>query len=179
MRIFITLFLALFLISCSSDDKDEQNASSLLSWGQGNKQSFDLKLNNGENLFIKSNEGKLEFVSNDKATLFVFFTTWCAPCLAEIPHLNKLQEKYQDNFNIIGILLEDKNSNEVSNFINEKQISFKVALGEPNFTFAQSVGGVNAIPTMILYSSSGELVGQYLGIIPQEMLDIDIQKAIM
>ena len=96
-----------------------------------------------------------------------------------IPHLNKLQEKYKDNFVIIGVLLEEKTPSELAGFLNSAQIAYPIAQGEGNYLLAKSIGGVNALPVMILYSSDGRQVNHYLGIIPQEMLDIDIQKAIM
>lgn len=178
LRFFFFLSL-LFFVACDTDKTADKNASKALSWGQGDKISFNLDLGNAELLNIRSSSDKLEFVSNDKAILFVFFTTWCEPCLAELPHLNKLQEKYKDNFNIIGVLLEDISKEELAQFVSKHNINFKIAQGENNFLFAQSVGGIHGIPTMLLYSSSGIFSNKYLGIIPQEMLDIDIQKAIM
>lgn len=65
--------------------------------------------------------------------MFVFFTTWCTPCIAEIPHLNKLQEKYNNDFNIVGVLLEDKSNDEIQKFIEQHKISYKVANGENNY----------------------------------------------
>ncbi|MCW1343924.1 TlpA family protein disulfide reductase, partial [Campylobacter jejuni] len=38
---------------------------------------------------------------------------------------------------------------------------------------------VNGIPTMFLYNKHSKLINQYLGLIPEEMLEIDIQKAIL
>lgn len=55
----------------------------------------------------------------------MFFTTWCSPCIAEIPHLNKLQEKYEEQFNIVGVLLEDKSDEELRAFAQKNQIYIK------------------------------------------------------
>ncbi|ELZ6688702.1 TlpA family protein disulfide reductase, partial [Campylobacter coli] len=44
---------------------------------------------------------------------------------------------------------------------------------------AKILGGVNGIPTMFLYDKNSQLINQYLGLIPEEMLEIDIQKAIL
>ena len=95
------------------------------------------------------------------------------------PHLNKLQEKYKDNFVIIGVLLEEKDKVSFDSFLQTHKINYPIALGEGNYLLAKSIGGVSALPVMILYASDGRLINHYLGVIPQEMLDIDIQKAIM
>ncbi len=178
MRILLC-FLLLFFAACDSKKDEDFNATRHSSLQQGEKLNFSLILNSGKELFIKADNQKLEFDGEQKAVLFVFFTTWCKPCNAMTPHLNKLQEKYKDNFVIIGVLLEEKSPSELKNFLNSAQITYPIAQGEGNYLLAKSIGGVNALPVMILYSSDGRLINHYLGIIPQEMLDIDIQKAIM
>ncbi len=178
MRIFM-IFLVFFFAACDSKKDEDFNATRTSSLEQGEKISFSLILNDGKELFINAERQNLSFDSGQKAVLFVFFTTWCKPCNAMTPHLNKLQEKYSENFTIIGVLLEEKPQPELASYLQTRQIRYPIALGEGNYLLAKSVGGVNALPVMLLYSSDGRLINHYLGIIPQEMLDIDIQKAIM
>lgn len=176
---FFVLFLVFVLFNACSKDEGEQNASSTLSFfGQSDRTSFSLKLNKDQELFIKVQDQKLEFDNKQKATLFVFFTTWCLPCNAQNPHLNNLAQKYKDSFEIIGVLLDTPQADELDDFIKSQNINYTLALGDTNFLFANSIGGINAIPTMLLYSSNGTFLKQYLGIVLEEMLDIDIQKAI-
>ena len=82
-------------------------------------------------------------------------------------------------FVIIGVLLEEKDKISFDSFLQTHKINYPIALGEGNYLLAKSIGGVSALPVMILYASDGRLINHYLGVIPQEMLDIDIQKAIM
>jgi thiol-disulfide isomerase/thioredoxin len=43
----------------------------------------------------------------DKVVLVNFWATWCAPCLAEIPRLKTLYEKYHDKgFEVVGISID-------------------------------------------------------------------------
>lgn len=177
-RIFL-LFLLCFFVGCEGKKDEDLNATRVSSLSQGEKLNFSLIFNDGAEFFIRAKEQKLEFDSQQKAVMFVFFTTWCNPCTALISHLNKLQEKYKDNFIIIGVLLEEKDKAELDKFTQLYRISYPIALGEGNYLLAKSIGGVNSLPTMLLYSSEGKLINHYLGVIPQEMLDIDIQKAIM
>lgn len=180
LRTFLLTLFFCFFIACEGKKSEEDlNNTRNSSLEQGEKLNFNLTLNDGKEFFIKAQEQKLEFDSGQKATLFVFFTSWCSPCNAMTPHLNKLQEKYKDRFVIIGVLLEEKDINELNTFLKEQNINYPISLGENNYLLAKSVGGVSNLPVMILYSSNGRLINHYLGIIPQEMLDIDIQKAIM
>ncbi|HEC1766413.1 TPA: TlpA family protein disulfide reductase, partial [Campylobacter lari] len=139
---------------------------------------FTLKFLDGRKMYVKYHEQSFNFDDTAKAKLFVFFTTWCAPCKAQIPHLNNLNNKYQDRFEVIALFLEENKEQEILTFIEDEKIKFPVAIGENNFVFSK-VLNVSSIPTMVLFNTKGEKIKEYLGIIPEEMLDIDIQKAIM
>lgn len=178
LRVFL-LFLLCFFMACESKKDEDVNVTTHSSLSQGEKLSFSLSFNDSRELFIKADQQKLSFDNEQKATLFVFFTTWCNPCTALIPHLNKLQEKYKDSFTIIGVLLEEKDKSALDEFVQTHHINYPLSLGEGNYLLAKSIGGVNALPVMLLYASDGRLINHYIGVIPQEMLDIDIQKAIM
>ncbi|WP_143749247.1 TlpA disulfide reductase family protein [Mesorhizobium sp. WSM3882] len=44
-----------------------------------------------------------------KVYLLEFWATWCGPCVAVMPHLTQLQEKYQDSgFEVIGVAAGEK-----------------------------------------------------------------------
>ncbi|MBK1994105.1 hypothetical protein FSE90_07550 [Campylobacter novaezeelandiae] len=60
----------------------------------------------------------------------------------------------------------------------KNKIKFDVAIGDNNYLFAKSLGGINGMPTLFLFDKNNNLIRQYLGLIPIEMLEIDIQKAI-
>lgn len=118
-KVFTLAILLSFFVACSNDkekDQSDMNASVQSSLSQSENLRFNLNLIDGNSIFIKKDNENLNFADGDKATLFVFFTTWCSPCIAEIPHLNKLQEKYEEQFNIVGVLLEDKSDEELRAF---------------------------------------------------------------
>lgn len=181
-KIFLLAVMSCLFVACSNDKEKQQNetnTSTEASINQSDDMNFNLNLIDGGSISFKKENATLNFNDEDKATLFVFFTTWCAPCIAEIPYLNKLQEKYKNDFNIVGVLLEDKTNDEIQKFIEQHKISYKVANGENNYLLAKALGGVNGIPTMFLYSKHSKLIHEYLGLIPEEMLEVDIQKAIL
>ncbi|WP_270978396.1 TlpA family protein disulfide reductase [Campylobacter helveticus] len=179
-KILLTLILLLFFTACSSEEKEAKdlNSTTEASFTQGENYNFDLSLNDGTTLFIQVKDGKMQFDTQDKATLFIFFTTWCKPCISQVPHLNKLKEKYQDQLQIISILLEDKSPEDLAAFNAQNNLHYKIASGEGNYLFAKALGGINGIPTMFLFAKNGELLKHYLGVVPVEMLEIDILEAI-
>ncbi|MCX2682546.1 TlpA disulfide reductase family protein [Campylobacter sp. MIT 21-1685] len=184
MKSIFLVFVAMLFFSACGNDKEKDDAANVTEQTNYNANSsqnkdvnFSLYFNDGDSLFIKSNGSRLDFKNDNKAILFSFFTTWCVPCIAEIPHLNKLQDKFKNELVIIGVLFEDKSDEEIEDFIKENKITYKIAKGENNYLLAKVLGGINGIPTLFLYTTNGKLFNQYLGLIPEEMLYIDIVKA--
>ena len=142
---------------------------------------FKLKTGNGNEIVnIVADPDGWKFKGQEgKAILLNFFATWCPPCKAEIPHLNNLKKKYGDKFEVIAVLVEqNKPQAEVDAFIKEHDIQYPVSNTETNFELADAVGGVKSIPTMFMFNTEGRVVNNYVGIVPEEMLEIDIKKAI-
>lgn len=126
----------------------------------------------------KTSEGIRFSGHEDKAVLLNFFATWCPPCKAEIPHLNALQNNYKDSLSIISVALEEKSLEEFKSFIAYYAINYTVTHGEPNFDLAKEVGGVSTIPYSVLYDKNGRYATHYVGAVPEEMMEVDIKKAI-
>lgn len=59
-----------------------------------------------------------------KPTMICFWSKCCSPCVAEIPQLNKLKEKYGDKFNFIAISEGTCNDDEIIKFLNDNQFIF-------------------------------------------------------
>ncbi len=135
---------------------------------------------NGKKIKVKKIDNGFVFDGYEgKVVLVSFFTTWCPPCKAEIPHLNKLQEKYKNDLKIIGVLLEKNRSNEdVINFINDNDVEYSITNSSDNSRLAREVGGVRTIPFMLIYDKSGRYSQHYKGAVPQEMIEADIKRVL-
>ena len=50
-------------------------------------------------LYLKNVKGEDIIISKytKKVTLINFWATWCAPCIEELPSLNRLKSKYENN----------------------------------------------------------------------------------
>ena len=61
---------------------------------------FTLRTLNGPNLRLQEQRGQVVLVN--------FWATWCGPCRQEIPHLNKLYDKYRaSGFVLLGVNIDD------------------------------------------------------------------------
>ncbi len=181
----LLLILALVVASCSKN-KDETKSNSAkketkkIEVPQKKSNGIVLTTTNGKKIEVtKTDKGFTFSNAKGKIVLVSFFATWCPPCKAEIPHLNNLQEKYKNKIKIIGVLIEpNKDNDELKKFMNNFAINYTITNSPSNQIFANAVGGVENIPFMIMYSKKGNYITHYLGAIPEEMIDSDIESAL-
>lgn len=145
---------------------------------------FNLTTVDLQTISLEKTENGIKFNNfENKVILLNFWATWCPPCRAEIPHLNNLKEKYKDSFEVIAVALGGKDGNltpqdELNAFIKEYKINYIVTNSEENYKVADLLGGVRTIPTMFLFDPSGKTVQKYVGVVPEEMMESDIKKAL-
>lgn len=110
--------------------------------------------------------------------LINFWALWCQPCKSELPHLNKLYEKYKDKgFSIIGLNQDSpKSVSKVKSFAASQSINFPVAV-DPNFEIFNKFNG-QVLPYSLLINKNGEIVYRHTGYVPgdEKMLE---EKLIM
>jgi len=188
MKIYSYVFLlsfALIFTSCSKQ-KDENSSNNTKKEAkktqvmQNKSNNITLTTVNGEKIEVtKEAKGFTFSNAQNQIILIDFFATWCPPCKAEIPHLNNLQEKYKGKIKIIGVLIEpNKDSGELKKFMNNFAINYTIVNSSANQLFADAVGGIESIPFMIMYGKNGKNITHYLGVVPEEMIDSDIQSAL-
>ncbi len=89
----------------------------------------------------------------DKPIFLNFWATWCPPCIAELPSIQKLYEKYKNNVHFIFISNEPPV--DVAEFITRKNYSL------PLYFLGGTVPGVfetSTIPTTFIVNKRGRLI---------------------
>ncbi|ETI89629.1 MAG: Alkyl hydroperoxide reductase/ Thiol specific antioxidant/ Mal allergen, partial [Clostridium butyricum DORA_1] len=81
---------------------------------------FKLKDLDGNEVSLSSLKGKKVFLN--------FWATWCPPCKAEMPEIEKLYQETKDSDLVILAVDIGENSNTVKPFIDENKYNFKVLL---------------------------------------------------
>ena len=67
---------------------------------------FTLRTMNGPNLRLAEQRGRVVMVN--------FWATWCGPCRQEMPHLNRLYDKYRSSgFVMLGVNIDDDANNAI------------------------------------------------------------------
>ncbi len=115
----------------------------------------------GVMVFIQGGEGRI--ATKDllgKGVMFNFWATWCGPCKAEIPALQKLHEQYGgEHFVMVGITSESPN--QVRPFLRQAGVTYPI-LRDPGGRFGDEFQ-IDTIPFSIFVGPDGRVVGDVTG----------------
>lgn len=92
-----------------------------------------------------------------------FWATWCVPCLAEMPALNRLQQRLgSDRFKVITISLDRKGFEVIDPFFVENGIDAPEAYLDRSNKLSLEVGATG-LPTTVLIGADGRWLARYIG----------------
>ena len=108
-------------------------------------------------------ENNIFTIQNFKGkNLFInYWATWCNPCLAEMPYMAELYEKYKDEENIIFLYLSREKLETINNYVPkdeslQKLPIYKIITDDEFFA-------TSGIPTTFIVNSDGEVIVKDLG----------------
>ena len=81
-----------------------------------------------------------------KVVLIDFWATWCPPCRAAIPELNKWQKTFKDDLVIIGV--SDEEAKKVQPFLDKTPIDYAMAIDTK--ARMKNAVGVQGIPNVLV-----------------------------
>ncbi len=105
-------------------------------------------------------EGKQVQLSDykGKVILLNYWATWCPPCIAEMPSLQKLYNDYQGKMVFIFLTSDDKSK--VNTFMDKKKFTLPVFYQASN---APSKLATNSLPTTFLIDQNGKILMEEIG----------------
>ena len=177
---FLSILSILFFTGCDSKDKNDNENEPKIEKVKPKKTNFTLTTIDNKSIDLKLEDNKIILKDYpNKIVLINFFATWCPPCKAEIPNLIKLQNDHKNDIVVISVLLEDNKSNEeITSFVKDFDINYTVTNSPENYALAKGIGGIKSIPTMFLVDKNSNIFQKYVGIVPFEMMEIDIKKVL-
>jgi thiol-disulfide isomerase/thioredoxin len=98
-----------------------------------------------------------------KVVIVNFWATWCGPCRAEIPDLVKLQDKYRDQLQIIGVSEDEAPPETVKRFAQEFHVNYPVVMTTPEIE--KLYPGISALPTSFIVDRSARIVQKHVGML--------------
>ena len=100
---------------------------------------------------------------NGKVRLINLWATWCAPCVKEMPSLDRLQEMLpKDRFIVLPISLDGPSKPKVAPFYRDQNLD-SLGIYYDKGKKAMSTLGVTLLPTSILVDPAGREVGRIEG----------------
>ncbi len=133
---------------------------------------FTLEDREGKEVSLSDYKGKVVFVN--------FWASWCPPCIAEMPYIQNIYEKYKDSDDAavltINITQAEKNGvTDANEYIDEKNYTFPVLLdtkGEISVMYR-----VANIPTTYIIDKEGIIYNYVVGPLSEERMIEQIDGA--
>lgn len=114
---------------------------------------FTLEDLSGKKISLKSLRGKAVFLN--------FWATWCVPCRAEMPAMEKIHRKLKaEGFEVVAINFREDES-DVRGFVKELGLTFTVLLDKDGDVSEEY--GAWSLPLSYFLNRRGEFVGKALG----------------
>lgn len=109
-----------------------------------------------------------------KVILLNFWATWCGPCRAEVPDLVELQNKYKDQLQVIGLVVDDDDEDAVKKFADKYGINYPIGLATDEIR--TEYGGIPALPTSFVLDEEGRVVQKHEGLRDPVLYEVEIRS---
>jgi len=112
---------------------------------------WSVKSLDGQDFKIADAKGKVVFLN--------FWATWCLPCVAEMPSIQRLHEKLKDD-GVVFVCVSNEETSKVSKFVKEKGLTFPIYTihGTPPDVFK-----TRGIPATFILSPEGKIAFRHIG----------------
>ena len=105
-----------------------------------------------------------------KITFFNFWATWCPPCRAEMPSIERLYKQMSGtNFRIIAVNAGE-NRSQVASFIEKNKYTFPIYLDESNAL--SSIFAARGLPSTYLVNKEGKVIAVRIGAMEYDQAEL-------
>lgn len=137
---------------------------------------FELKDQYGNVHKLSDYKGKVVFLN--------FWATWCPPCRAEMPDIQKLYEEYNSQQNpdvvILGVAGPnyggEESQEDVTTFLEENGYTYPVVMNEGGSMF--DAYGISSYPTTFMITEEGKVFGYVSGQLSEEIMRSIIKQTL-
>ena len=117
-------------------------------------------------------------IQHGKVTMVDFWATWCAPCRASMPRVQKVWQEYKPNgVELYSVDTDDPSpdrESQVSEFLMQNRLTFPVVLDDGT---AEHAFAVASLPTMLLLDKDGKIVWSHIGALNSSR-EVDLRAAL-
>jgi thiol-disulfide isomerase/thioredoxin len=108
-----------------------------------------------------------------KVVLVNFWATWCPPCRAEFPMLIRLQDKYRDQLQIVGVSEDEGSSEPVRRFAADFKINYPIVRANPEVRRAFPTG--LGLPRSFILDRDTRVVQRHIGLLNEATVEDEIR----
>ena len=110
-----------------------------------------------------------------KAVLIDFWATWCQPCKKEMPGYQKLLDKYGSRgFVVVGFKFDTMmDTEDPLSFAKKVGVHYSLAVASDDLK--QKFGGIEGLPTTMLYDRQGVLRKKVIGFEYTDVIETDLK----
>lgn len=110
-----------------------------------------------------------------KTVVANFWSTWCPPCVEEMPMFDDVQSQWKDKGVVFVGIAADQADN-VKTFLKKTPVSYKIAIGgQPSFDLSRELGNrYDAVPFTIIINPQQTITNRHFGIYTRKDLEADL-----
>ena len=113
-----------------------------------------------------------------KTVVVNFWSTWCPPCIEEMPMFDTVQKQWQAK-NVVFVGIAADQADNVKTFLNKTPVSYLIAVGgQPGFELSRELGNrYDAVPFTLIINRQETITTRHFGIYDRKDLEADLNKA--
>ena len=118
---------------------------------------------------VNKNTVTQDIFKEHELTMVNVFATWCSPCVAEMPDLEKLHQQMKDkNVGVVGVVLDvlnekgeivDEDMERAQLLVKKTGVTYPVLLPDSTY-FNGRLTGIEALPETFFVDKNGKIVGE-------------------
>ena len=177
----ILLAVAIVIVNLWEPNSDKENIDAA-SEETGSTSSEEVEVSDSSGLEIGKTAPDFELVTlkgesvklsdyKGKKVILNFWATWCPPCKAEMPHMQKFYEENKDNgIEILAVNLTDIDNGKesIESFVKDYGLTFEIPLDQKGVIGRQYQAFT--IPTSYLIDTNGIISNKIVGPMDEEMM---------
>ena len=102
-----------------------------------------------------------------------FWASWCAPCVEEMPELERFWQEHKESVALIGVAVSTPEL-AVSGFLHRVGVKYPIATDEDGALTRKY--SVRLLPTTVVVNSDGDELVNHSGVITKDQLEQAVQK---
>ncbi|MDO4678657.1 MAG: cytochrome c biogenesis protein CcdA [Blautia sp.] len=176
-----------YLSNISSSQENTENVSGTeeeVGSPEETSETEDSKVIPALDFTLKDQFGNTHTLADYKGkTIFLnFWATWCGPCKAELPDIQKLYEKYSEETEeevvVLGVagpkMGNEKTEEEIIEFLEENELTYPVLM-DTDWTLFQGYG-ISSFPTTFMIDKEGNVFGYVPGQLSYDIMEDIIRQ---